>query len=83
MNRRVSIDEVRAWLLARSPNVHDIDLDLDLIDTRVLDSLAFIDFIAFLENLLGRDIDVTTLTAASLRTLRSIERTLLVPRERE
>jgi len=75
------VDQVKTWLLARNPDLPDIDMDLDLIETRVLDSLAFIQFIVFLEGLVGREIETAALTADSFRTLRLIRDNILVDRE--
>src|SRR5438552_3744745 len=63
------------WLQQRNPAVQglDLDLDLDLIDNRIVDSLGFMNFIFFLEELTGKEIDTTDMASVNaLRTLRSI-----------
>lgn len=75
------VDRVKGWVLARKPDVSDIDMDLDLIDTRVLDSLMFVEFIVFLERLIGRELEPAILTADSFRTLRRIGDRILTLRE--
>lgn len=77
---RDPLEQVKTWLLARKPELSDIDLDLDLIDTRVLDSLAFITFIVYLEGLVGCEIDTDSLNADSFRTLRLISDNILAAR---
>jgi hypothetical protein len=42
------LDEVKRWFLERRPDLVDLDLDLDLIENRILDSLGFLTFIIFL-----------------------------------
>jgi acyl carrier protein len=71
------IESVRKWLEARKPEFATIDPDLDLIENRVIDSLAFTEFLFFLEELIDREIDPTPQIVASFRTLRTIERDIL------
>jgi len=66
------IEHVRSWLMARKPGITEIGLDDDLIDTRVIDSLAFVEFVLFIEELLGYEIMITESNVAALRTLRGI-----------
>jgi acyl carrier protein len=51
----------------------DIPADLDLIENRLIDSLTFIEFLVFLEELTGQPIDQDNLRAADFRTLAAIE----------
>ena len=75
MNGNVSegLEAVKKWLLARKPEYRDLELDLDLIESRVLDSLSFLEFVFFLEEITGREIKVTAEVVESFRTLRTIE----------
>lgn len=75
MNGQVSesLGAVKRWLLTRKPEYQDLELDFDLIESRVLDSLSFLEFVFFLEEVTGREIKVTPDVVDSLRTLRSIE----------
>lgn len=72
-----SIDTVRGWLLERNPGITGIDPDLDLIENRVIDSLRFLEFLYFLEELTGRELTPNADTVAQFRTLRSIETSIL------
>jgi acyl carrier protein len=63
---------VKRWLLAKKPALDDIDLDLDLIESRVIDSLGFIDFVFFLEQLTGRELQMDAGSVLMFRTLRSL-----------
>jgi acyl carrier protein len=63
---------VKRWLLAKKPALGDIDLDLDLIESRVIDSLGFIDFVFFLEQLVGRELQTDAESVKAFRTLRSL-----------
>ena len=79
-----AIDEVRQWLLdyrpqlkEDHPEIADLDLDVDLIENRVIDSLGFMNFVFFLEELTGRELIAEAQSANSFRTLRIIEREIL------
>ena len=71
------LDEVKRWFLDKKPDLVDLDLDFDLIENRVLDSLAFVTFIIFLESLTGREIPPSAFSPSTFRTLRSIHDGLL------
>jgi len=51
-----NLEEVKAWLLVRKSGLRDIDLDLDLINNRIIDSLDLIEFLCFLSGVTGRDL---------------------------
>jgi acyl carrier protein len=71
------LDAVKHWLRTRKPGLGDIDLDLDLITNRVIDSLGFIDFVFFLEQLTGRELQTDAESVKAFRTLRSLQETIL------
>lgn len=71
------IERVRGWLLGRRPDLEEIDLDMDLIENRVIDSLGFLDFVFFLEELTGRELQTDLQSVSSFRTLRAIQGNIL------
>ncbi|MES1245204.1 MAG: acyl carrier protein [Acidobacteriota bacterium] len=71
------IEDVKRWLLERKPEMGDLDPDLDLIENRVIDSLSFLDFVFFLEELTGRELQATAETVHHFQTLRAIEGNIL------
>ncbi len=73
------IEQVKDWLLGRRPEVQEIDLDTDLIETRVLSSLDFLEFVYFLEELTGRELGAALQDVSSFRTLRAIDTQILGP----
>ena len=81
MSTQHNIDEqlaaVKRWLLSKKPALGDIDMDLDLITGRVIDSLGFIDFVFFLEQLTGRELQTDAESVKSFRTLRSLRDQIL------
>jgi len=74
------IGQVTAWLLAKRPDLQEIDWDMDLIENRVIDSLGFVDFVFFLEELTGRELDTDARSVHSFRTLRAIQNDILQSR---
>lgn len=75
-----AIGRVKSWLCERKPELRelgDLDPDYDLIENRVVDSLTFLDFVFFLEELVGRELETGPENMPSFRTLRAIERDLL------
>jgi hypothetical protein len=72
-----AIGRVKSWLRERKPEIGDFDLDYDLIENRVVDSLLFLEFFYFLEELVGRELQNGADVMKSFRTLRTIERDIL------
>ncbi|GIG56006.1 hypothetical protein Lfu02_03780 [Longispora fulva] len=69
------MDDVVAWIRDRNPELARTPApDEDLIEGRVIDSLAFLEFIYLLEELTGRPIDLQSVTIEDFRTLATIER---------
>ncbi|MEU8436875.1 holo-ACP synthase [Streptomyces sp. NPDC029216] len=63
---------IKNWLLARHEELDDIPSDLDLIETRMIDSLSFVEFVFVLEQHSGRAIQMETLEVDEIRTLDAI-----------
>lgn len=77
METSEQLESVKRWLLAKKPALGDIDMDLDLIESRVIDSLGFIDFVFFLEQLTGRELETDAESVKAFRTLRSLRDNIL------
>jgi acyl carrier protein len=75
----LQIEKIRGWLKRKKPDLVEIPLDLDLIENRVVDSLLFVDFLLFLEGILGRDLEVKPGFVDPFRTLQSIRDNFLRP----
>ncbi|WP_199873491.1 hypothetical protein [Ideonella sp. A 288] len=70
-----SLKEIRLWIAARHEGMDQstLDLDLDLIEHRLIDSLDFAEFLFVLEEIAGRTIDLGTVDLDTFRTLRTIQ----------
>jgi acyl carrier protein len=75
--KSAQVMRVEQWLLSINPGLADIDFDLDLIDNRVIDSVRFMEFLFFLEELVGREIEFDGQSLGSFRTLRAIEKDII------
>lgn len=64
---------VREFILGRNPRLDQLAGDVDLIDSRAINSLAFVEFIFLLEELTGEPIDPEELNLDDFRTLDAIE----------
>ncbi|TDD79197.1 acyl carrier protein [Actinomadura rubrisoli] len=69
-----AMDGVIDFLRQRSPAVDGTDWSQDLIDMRILDSLAFVEFMFLLEELSGAQIDPQMIDVENFRTLERIDR---------
>jgi acyl carrier protein len=69
-----SVDEVKDWVLAKHTDRQDIGLDEDLIETRLIDSLSFVEFIFVIEQASGTKIDLDMLDLDDLRTLAAVNK---------
>lgn len=64
---------VKDFILGRNSGLTEVPRDLDLIDSRSINSLAFVEFIFLLEELAGEPIDPEEIDLDDFRTLDAIE----------
>lgn len=64
---------VREFIQGRNPKLGELTDEMDLIDSRAIDSLAFVEFIFLLEELTGEAIDPEDLNLDDFRTLSALE----------
>ena len=67
------MDAVRDFILGRNPKIDELADDLDLIDSRAINSLAFVEFIFLLEELTGEAIDPEDIDLDDFRTLNAVQ----------
>ncbi|MFJ6069811.1 acyl carrier protein [Streptomyces sp. NPDC093065] len=65
--------EVLTWIYEQNPDFEDIDPDLDLFDTRLVNSLSLIEFVVVIERASGQVIDRRQLKTEDFQTLRTIQ----------
>ncbi|MFE7779390.1 acyl carrier protein [Streptomyces sp. NPDC057445] len=67
-----SMDTVLGFLRELNASVDTIAWDRDLIEARILDSLAFVEFLLLIEELTGEPVDLATTDVNNFRTLERI-----------
>ena len=72
------IDEVRNWILARHPERQIIDAEEDLIESRLVDSLTFVELVYVIENATGVEIDFDSIDVKDFKTLSAMEKAFFV-----
>ncbi|EDY56254.1 MULTISPECIES: hypothetical protein [Streptomyces] len=74
------MEEVINWIRSKNPDLQtEITGDTDLIESRLIASVSFLEFIALLEELSGEPIDVGSLDVSDFRTLDRISAKFLMP----
>lgn len=66
------IDLLRNWIQENSPKPVSVDDDDELIESQILDSFAFIQFVYYLEEVFGREIVLDESIASNFSTLTTI-----------
>lgn len=73
------IEDVRSWLLRAKPGLKEAELaaETDLIESRILDSVTFVNFVYFIEEATGKKYPLSSATAELFRTLASVHKNVL------
>jgi acyl carrier protein len=71
------LDEIKRWLMARRPGTLDIDIDADLIESKLIDSMMFMELLLYIEEVIGHEINLDEQSQNWFRTLRSIRDSVL------
>jgi len=65
--------DIEHWIVGRSKEeLTHVDHDHDLIDNRVIDSLAFVEFLLYLEELSGQEIPLDGIDIEDFRSINTI-----------
>ena len=66
------VARLREWIITQNSHAAGMDLDTDIIDLRLVDSLQFATFLLLIEELRGAEIAQEDIDPERFRTLRSI-----------
>ncbi|WP_043268643.1 hypothetical protein [Streptomyces sp. CT34] len=69
--------DVRSWILERNPDLTDLAPDTDIIETRVINSLQFVELVLYVEELRGAMLQSDEVTLDAFRTLEDIDKNFL------
>lgn len=68
------IEEVQEWILGRHPDRESVEPDENLIESRLVDSLSFVELVYTIESASGVEIDFDTIDIQDFQTLSAIEK---------
>lgn len=68
-----NIDKVRQYIASKHNGLRQFGDHDDIIDNRLIDSLQFVDFILYIEELTGTAINMETINIENFRTISEIE----------
>jgi acyl carrier protein len=68
----IATELVVEFLTEGRPHLGDIDARADLIESRVLDSLRFVEFLYFIEERTGQEISLEDVSPEDFRTVEAI-----------
>lgn len=71
------IGVIKTWILSKHEGRTDVAADEDLIESRLVDSLSFVEFVFLIEEIAGVQIDLDILDINDVRTLEAIEKRYL------
>ncbi|AEW96636.1 MULTISPECIES: phosphopantetheine-binding protein [Streptomycetaceae] len=72
------IDDVRDWILGRHPERDSLAPDENLIESRLVDSLSFVELVYAIEAASGVEIDFDSIDIQDFQTLSAIEKAFFV-----
>lgn len=72
MSEKHGLEFVTDFLLSKNPELTEIDPEMDLIESRIITSLMFIEFLYRLEEATGREIKLESIAPNDFRTVSTI-----------
>ncbi|MEH6376721.1 acyl carrier protein [Streptomyces sp. KLMMK] len=69
--------DVRSWILERNPDLTELDQETDIIETRIINSLQFVELVLYVEELRGTMLQSNEVDLDAFRTLKGIEKNFL------
>lgn len=70
-------EQVRKWIINANPDITSLDDDTDIVDSRIVTSLQFVELLLYIEEVCGTELDYDQLDIDSVRTLLDIEQNYL------
>ncbi|MFE5870751.1 acyl carrier protein [Streptomyces roseifaciens] len=68
---------MRSWILERNPDLTELDQETDIIETRIINSLQFVELVLYVEELRGTMLQSNEVDLDAFRTLKGIEKNFL------
>lgn len=73
------LQKMQAWILTMNPHAGTVDPDADLMEQGILDSMAMVNFLLYIEELREREIPEKYIQPEYWTSLRVIHNTFLLP----
>lgn len=70
-------EQVRKWIINTNPDITSLDDNTDIVDSRIVTSLQFVELLLYIEEVCGTELDYDRLDIDSVRTLLDIEQNYL------
>lgn len=74
-----SMKKIRSYIINKNDSISEIDDFTDIIESRLIDSLQFVDFVFFIEEVTGNKIGLDTINIEDFRTMDNIRRAFCAP----
>ena len=71
---RDAMQEIRNYIINKNDSISEIEDHADIIESRLIDSLQFVDFVFFIEEVTGNKIELESINIEDFRTIDSIRR---------
>ena len=72
LERADKLSRVKSWILAKAPGRTDVELDVDVIETGLVNSVSFTEYVLIIEELSGSEIEINEAIVEKVRTLRGV-----------
>ncbi|MGP3983169.1 acyl carrier protein [Streptomyces sp. KR80] len=70
----IGIEKVRDWILGRHPDRTELAPDVNIIESRLVDSLSFVELVYAIEDASGTEIDFDSIDIEDFQSLATIEK---------
>ena len=68
------VSSIRQYIIDKNQGTCQFDDQDDLIENRLIDSLQFLDFVRYVEELSGKDINIEAINIDDFRSIANIQR---------
>ena len=72
LERSDKLERVKEWILTKTPGATEIALDVDVIETGLVNSVSFTEYVLIIEELSGTEIEIDEAIVEKVRTLRGV-----------
>lgn len=72
LNEAQVVEKLKSWLRKMNPDAGEINIDSLLMEEGILDSFQFVNFLLYIEEILGHQIDRSNVIPESFATLEVI-----------